>query len=84
LDGIDIQQIGTSRGHVWEQVENDPLASDWNRPLAEAGRAISVEDWAEIRPLHRAEGVPIREIARRLGIARNTIRAALRADHVPR
>ena len=30
LDGIDIQQIGTSRGHVWEQVENDPLASDWN------------------------------------------------------
>src|SRR5208337_1178051 len=26
LDGIDIQQIGTSRGHVWEQVENDPLA----------------------------------------------------------
>ena len=30
LDGIDIQQIGTSRGHVWEQIENDPLASDWN------------------------------------------------------
>ena len=30
LDGIDIQHIGTSRGHVWEQVENDPLASDWN------------------------------------------------------
>ena len=30
LDGIDIQQIGTSRGDVLEQVENDPLASDWN------------------------------------------------------
>ena len=27
LDGIDIPQM-TSRGHVWEQVENDPLASD--------------------------------------------------------
>jgi hypothetical protein len=27
---------------------------------------ISVEDWAEIRRLHRAEGVPIKEIARRL------------------
>jgi Sigma-70, region 4 len=43
-----------------------------------------VEDWAEIRRLHRAEGVPIKEIARRLGIARNTVRAALRADQVPR
>ena len=30
-----------------------------------------MEDWAEIRRLHRAEGVPIKEIARRLGIARN-------------
>jgi transposase len=45
---------------------------------------ISVEDWAEIRRLHRGEGVPIKEIARRLGIARNTVRAALRADQVPR
>jgi len=45
---------------------------------------ISADDWAEIRRLHRAEGVPIKEIARRLGIARNTVRAALRADQVPR
>jgi DNA-binding Lrp family transcriptional regulator len=45
---------------------------------------ISVQDWAEIRRLHRAERVPIKEIARRLGIARNTVRAALRADQVPR
>ncbi len=36
-----------------------------------------MEDWAEIRRLHRAEGVPIKEIARRLGVARNTVRAAL-------
>lgn len=42
-----------------------------------------MEDWAEIRRLHRAEGVPIKEIARRLGIARNTVRAALRSDGPP-
>ncbi|MFC7661359.1 IS21 family transposase [Pseudonocardia benzenivorans] len=45
---------------------------------------LNVEDWAEIRRLHRAEGVPIKEIARRLGIARNTVRAALRSDGPPR
>ncbi len=44
---------------------------------------INVEDWAEIRRLHRGEGVPIKEIARRLGVARNTVRAALTCDRVP-
>lgn len=43
-----------------------------------------MEDWAEIRRLHRAEGVPIKAIARRLGIARNTVRAALASDEPPR
>jgi len=43
-----------------------------------------VEDWAEIRRLHRAEGVPIKEIARRLGVARNTVKAALASDRPPR
>lgn len=43
-----------------------------------------MEDWAEIRRLHRAEGVPIKEIARRMGIARNTVRSALRAEVAPR
>lgn len=42
-----------------------------------------MEDWAEIRRLHRSEGLPIKEIARRMGIARNTVRAALRADGPP-
>lgn len=39
-----------------------------------------MEDWAEIRRLHRAEGVPIRDVARRLGISRNTVRAALASE----
>jgi transposase len=43
-----------------------------------------VEDWAEIRRLHRAEKVPIKEISRRLGVARNTVRSALAADRPPR
>jgi len=45
---------------------------------------ISVEDWAEIRRLHRAEGLPIKQIARVLGVSKNTVRAALRSDGPPR
>jgi transposase len=45
---------------------------------------ISVEDWAEIRRLHRAEELPVRQIARMLGISRNTVKAALRSDAPPR
>ena len=33
-----------------------------------------MEDWAEIRRLHRAEGMPIRAIARQLRVGRNTVR----------
>ena len=40
---------------------------------------IDVEEWAEIRRLHRAEGLSIKAIVRRLGVSRNTVRAALRA-----
>ena len=42
-----------------------------------------MEDWAEIRRLHRSEQVPIKEIARRLGVARNTVRSALASDAPP-
>ena len=41
---------------------------------------INVEEWAEIRRLHWAEGMGVKAIARRLGVARNTVRAALRSD----
>ena len=43
-----------------------------------------MEQWAEIRRLHRSEQVPIKEIVRRLGVARNTVRAALAADEPPK
>jgi hypothetical protein len=39
-----------------------------------------VEDWAEIRRLHRAEGMSSKAIVRQLGISRNTVRRALAAD----
>jgi transposase len=45
---------------------------------------ISVEDWAEIRRLHRAEAMPVRAIARQLGIARNTVRRAIADDSPPK
>ena len=45
---------------------------------------LTVEDWAEIRRLHRAEGMPVKAIARTLGISRNTVRAALASDGPPR
>ena len=41
---------------------------------------ITLEDWAEIRRLHRAERMPIKAIVRHLGISRNTGREALRGD----
>jgi len=45
---------------------------------------LSVEDWAEIRRLHRAERVPIKTIARTLGVSRNTVRAAIASDGPPK
>ena len=45
---------------------------------------LAVEDWAEIRRLRRAEGLPIKLIARTLGISRNTVRAALASDGPPK
>ena len=48
------------------------------KPYGSTFPVITVEDWAEIRRLHRAEGLPVRQVARVLGISRNTVRAALR------
>jgi transposase len=45
---------------------------------------LSVEDWAEIRRLHRAEGLPIKVIARVRGISKNTVKAALACADPPK
>ena len=45
---------------------------------------LSVEDWAEIRRLRRSERLSISEIARVLGISRNTVKSALACDDPPR
>lgn len=44
---------------------------------------LNVEDWAEIRRLSRSEGLSIKEIARQVGVARNTVRTALRSEEPP-
>jgi transposase len=45
---------------------------------------IGVERWAEIRRMHRVDGRSIREISRRTGLHRDTVRRALASDDPPR
>jgi hypothetical protein len=45
---------------------------------------IQVEQWAEIRRMHFVEGLAIKEIARRTGRDRKTIRRAIRSPEPPR
>ncbi|MDN5929929.1 MAG: IS21 family transposase, partial [Pseudonocardia sp.] len=44
---------------------------------------LSVENWAEIRRLQRAEGMPIKAIARVMGCSKNTVKSALASDAPP-
>ena len=44
---------------------------------------LDVERWAELRREHFVRGVPIKELVRRTGLSRNTIRSALRSDGPP-
>jgi len=44
---------------------------------------VDVERWAELRREHFVRGVSINELVRRTGLARNTIRVALRSDVPP-
>ena len=61
---------------LWFQVNIDP-------PLNDRG-VLKVEDWAEICRLHRAEGMAIRAIARRLEISRNAVKKAVTSHEPPR
>ena len=45
---------------------------------------LDVERWAELRREYFVRRVPIKELARRYGIDRNTVRRALRSDRPPR
>ena len=53
-------------------------------PLLDARGVMTVENWAEIRRLHRAEEMPIKAIVRKLGVSRNAVRRALAAEGPPR
>lgn len=44
---------------------------------------LKVERWAELRREHFVRGISIKELARRTGLARNTIRMALRTEGPP-
>jgi len=64
--------------------------SGWARSLgsfaqSELGRTevVGVEQWAEIRRLHFVKGLGIREIHRRTGLHRETIRRAIAGDAPP-
>jgi transposase len=53
---------------------------------SELGRpeVVGVQQWAEVRRLHFVRGLSIREIHRRTGLHRDTIRRALESDAAPR
>jgi transposase len=44
---------------------------------------LGVERWAELRREHFVRGVSIKELARRFGVDRNTVRRALRSEEPP-
>jgi hypothetical protein len=44
---------------------------------------VGVEQWAELRREHFVRGVSIKALARRTGLSRNTVRAALRSPEPP-
>lgn len=45
---------------------------------------LTVEQWAELRRLHLVEKVPVRELARRFELDRNTVRTAVRSAEPPK
>jgi transposase len=64
-------------------VNSDPLPDPDLGVEVRRKWVLHVEDWAEIRRLHRGEGMPIKAIARVMGCSKNTVRAALRSSGPP-
>ncbi len=57
----------------------------WSDVASGVGGVIDVDNWAEIRRLHRAEGMRIKAIALgRLRLVRSPAREAVRSDAPPR
>lgn len=52
-------------------------------PSQEGQEVIRVSQWAEIRHMHHVDGVPRKEIARRMGLDVKTVRRALGRDRAP-
>ncbi len=44
---------------------------------------VGVEQWAEVRRMHRVERLSIREISKRTGLHRKTVRRALAGETPP-
>ena len=51
-------------------MKTDPLPDPVLNCEGGRKRVLSVEDWAEIRRLHKAEGMPIKVIARTVGCSK--------------
>src|SRR6476646_3082130 len=77
-------RLATNQCQVRSTVYLTAPSSESRLTSREEKGVLAVEDWAEIRRLRRAEGLPIKLIARTLGISRNTVRAALASDGPPR
>ena len=67
-----------------------PVVSGWALTLAgsewfgEEERVVGVQQWAEIRRLVLVEGRSQREVALRMGVARDTVARAVRSETPPR
>jgi transposase len=62
-----------------------PLSLAWSLGPSRGWKGLlDVEGWAELRREHFVRGISIKELARRTGMSRNTIRSALRSATAPR
>jgi transcriptional regulator with XRE-family HTH domain len=52
--------------------------------IGEEERVVGVQQWAEIRRLVLVEGCSQREVATRMGLARDTVARAVRSETPPR